>query len=79
MLFLIPALAEWKVENAVCSSISSLIAATKTKVGNYDSKKKKPRIFMFSLDDRRLIAASHNRSPLEPSRNPTQSAVFESG
>lgn len=78
MLFLIPALAEWKVENAVCSSISSLIAATKTKVGNYDSKKKN-RIFMFSLDDRRLIAASHNRSPLEPSRNPTQSAVFESG
>lgn len=65
MLFLIPALAEWKVENAVCSSISSLIAATKTKVGNYDNKKnkKKNRIFMFSLDDKRLIAASHNSSP----------------
>lgn len=26
-------------------------------------KKKHPRIFMFSLDDRRLIAASHSRSP----------------
>lgn len=49
MLFLIPALAEWKVENAVCSSISSLIAATKTKVGNYDSKKKKPQdLYVFS-------------------------------
>lgn len=41
MLFLLPALAEWKAENALCSSIASLIAATKTKVGNYDSKKRR--------------------------------------
>lgn len=90
MLFLIPTLAEWKVENALCSSTASLIAAAKTKVGNYDSKKEIKDLFV-SLDDQSLIAVCHNRFPSVPPhaskphpvaffssfpRNPAQSAVF---